>query len=66
MQLLGPRPYFFGERPSRADLAVFASIYGMYRDVYPGARELLGARPALVDFTRRLEEATGGPEEEPS
>lgn len=66
VQLLGLRPYFFGERPGRADLAVFASIYGMYRDVYPGAREMLGARPALVDFTRRLEGATGGPEEEPS
>ena len=49
-QLLGPRSYFFGERPSRADLAVFSSIYGMYLDVYPGAREMLGARPALVSF----------------
>jgi len=65
-QLLGPRPYFFGERPSRADLAVFSSIYGMYRDVYPGARELLAARPALVSFVERTEAATGGPETEPA
>jgi glutathione S-transferase len=65
-QLLGPRPYFFGERPSRADLAVFASIYVMYCDQYPGAREMLGGRPALVAFVERTEAATGGPEEEPS
>ena len=65
-QLLGPRPYFFGERPGRADLAVFSSIHGMYRDMYPGAREMLGVRPVLVAFAERLEAATGGPEEEPS
>jgi glutathione S-transferase len=63
-QLLGPRTYFFGERVSRADLAVFSSVYGMYRDVYPGAREMLGARPALVSFVERTEAATGGPEGE--
>jgi glutathione S-transferase len=62
-QLLGPRPYFFGERPSRADLAVFSSLYGMYRDTYPGAREMLERRPALVAFVDRMERATGGPEE---
>lgn len=63
-QLLGPRPFFFGEQPSRADLAVFSSLYGMYREVYPGARAMLDARPALVAFVARLEAATGGPEED--
>jgi glutathione S-transferase len=62
-QLLGPRPFFFGERPSRADLAVFSSLYGMYRDTYPGAREMLAQRPALVAFVERMERASGGPEE---
>jgi glutathione S-transferase len=65
VQLLGPRSYFFGERPSRADLAVFSSTYGMYRDVYPGSRELLNARPPLLAFVQRMEAASGGPEEEP-
>lgn len=61
-QLLGSRPFFFADRPSRADLAVFGSCYGMYRDVYPGARVLLDARPALVAHIERVLAATGGPD----
>jgi glutathione S-transferase len=60
-QLLGPRPFFFADRPSRADLTVLGSLYGMYRDVYPGARELLEQRPALIAFVERTLAATGGP-----
>jgi glutathione S-transferase len=60
--LLGPRPYFFSDRPSRADLSVFAVFYGMYLDVYPGSRELLQRRPRLFDYVGRVEGATGGPE----
>jgi glutathione S-transferase len=61
-QLLGPRPYFFADRPSRADLSVFATFYGMYLDLYPGSRELLATRPRLFAFVARMEAATGGPD----
>jgi glutathione S-transferase len=62
VKLLGPRPFFFGDRVSRADLAVFSSIYGMYRDAYPGSRALLDVRPALIVYVERVLDATGGPD----
>jgi glutathione S-transferase len=62
VQLLGPRPFFFGDRVSRADLAVFSSLYGMYLDAYPGSRALLDARPSLIAYVERVLGATGGPD----
>jgi len=64
-KLLGPRSFFFADRPSRADLAVFGSFFAMYNDVYPGGRELLDTRPALLAHFERVMAATGGPEREP-
>ncbi len=61
-QLLGPRAFFFAERISRADLAVYAALSVMYRDVYPGARALLDVRPRLVAHVERVLAATGGAE----
>jgi glutathione S-transferase len=58
--LLGPREFFFGARLSRADLAVFSSLLGMYRDQYQGARALLEARPALLAYVERVLAAAGG------
>jgi glutathione S-transferase len=62
LNILGRRPYFFGDRPSRADIAVFATFYGMYRDLFPGSRALLERRPALLRYVARVETATGGPD----
>jgi glutathione S-transferase len=62
LNFLGPRPFFFSDRPSRADLSVFATFYGMYRDLFPGSRELLIRRPRLLSYVARMEDATGGPD----
>ena len=62
LNFLGPRPFFFAERPSRADLAVFGTFYAMYLDLYPGSRALLASRPRLFAYVGRMEAATGGPD----
>lgn len=60
VKLLGPRPFFFADQPSRADLAVFGSLFTMYHDIYPGGRALLDRRPALIAHFERVMAATGG------
>jgi glutathione S-transferase len=59
-QFLGPRPYFFADRISRADLSVYGSLSVMYRDLYRGARALLEARPRLLAHVERVLAETGG------
>ena len=56
--LLGPRPFFHADRISRADLAVFGFLNLLYTDRYTEGHTLLEARPALLDHTRRVDEAT--------
>ncbi len=58
--MLGSRPYFYADEISRADLSVYGSLSVMYRDLYPGARALLAARPALYDHVERVLAETGG------
>jgi len=60
VKLLGPRAFFFADQPSRADLAVFSSLFTMYHDIYPGGRALLERRPALIAHFERVLAATGG------
>ena len=60
VKLLGPRPFFFADQPSRADLAVFGSLFTMYHDIYPGGRALLDRRPALIAHFERVLAAAGG------
>jgi hypothetical protein len=43
-----------------ADLTVYAMLRSMRMDEIPGAARLLAARPLLLAFMRRVEEATGG------
>jgi len=59
-KLLGGRPFFFGHRISRADLAAFAFLNGLYRNRYPGGRALLERWPALLAHTERVDRATAG------
>jgi glutathione S-transferase len=61
VRLLAHRPFFYAERVSMADLAVFAMLRGLAADSIPGGAALLARRPELVAFMRRVEEATGGP-----
>jgi len=57
---LGARPFFYAERPSMADLAVYGMLCTLSRDSIPGSAGLLGERPVLVEYMRRLERETGG------
>jgi glutathione S-transferase len=59
-QLLGPRPFFYADRISRADLSVCAALSVIYREIYAGARELLERRPRLLAYVERVLDATGG------
>jgi glutathione S-transferase len=60
VNLLGTRPFFYAERPSMADLAVYAMLRSVSRGTIPGAAQGLLARPGLVTYMRRVEAETGG------
>jgi glutathione S-transferase len=62
VNFLGARPFFFSERVSMADLAVYGMLCTMRTNVIPGAPRSLAVRPSLVEFMRRVEHATGGGE----
>lgn len=56
---LGPRPFFYADEPSMADLAVYAMLLRVRGGTFDSATDLLADRPALLAFMRRVEEATG-------
>ena len=56
---LGTRPFFYADEPSMADLAVYGMLYTMRADSIPGSERLLGQRPSLQEFMKRVERATG-------
>ena len=60
VNFLGTNPFFYGDRPSLADLTVHAMLLTLSRDSIPGSARLLTERGALVDFMRRVESETGG------
>lgn len=55
---LGDRPFFFADRPSGADLALFGQCTTIASGPTPQAEALVSARPALVAWRRRVDEAT--------
>lgn len=60
VNFLGARPFFYAERLSMADLAVYAMLFTMRNDSIPGASRLVALRPSLVAFMARVEDATEG------
>ena len=60
VNLLGSRRFFYSERVSIADLAVYGMLFTLSRDAIPGSALLLSSRPTLLEFMRRVEEGTGG------
>lgn len=58
--MLGDRPFFYSDEPSRADLAVFSSLIGLYSDRFSGGRGVLDRYPTLIHFVERVAEQTGG------
>jgi glutathione S-transferase len=57
-KLLGSRTWFFADRMSRADLAVYGALQGLVHDRYPGGSALLRAHPKLWRHSERVEVAT--------
>jgi glutathione S-transferase len=57
---LGARPFFYSDRLSMADLAVYSMLVFLREDRIPGAALLLAARPTLVLLLDHVEAATGG------
>ncbi len=57
---LGGRPYFYSERISRADLAVYSFLRTLFRNDIPGGPELIASQPTLVTLMQRVEQETGG------
>jgi glutathione S-transferase len=60
VNLLGTRSFFYADRPSMADLAVYGMLSTVERGSLPSSTELLHARPGLVAYMRRVEAETGG------
>jgi len=60
LNFLGARPFFYAERLSMADLAVYGMLFTMRRDSIPGTARLLSERPGLLDYMGRVEGASGG------
>ena len=58
VQFLGTRPFFYADRVSMADLAVYSMLHSMRRGGIPGAHDMIAKRPSLVRFIDRVEEAT--------
>jgi glutathione S-transferase len=65
VQLLGSNPFFYSERPSAADFAIYGVFStGLKEDVTPDFAELVSQRPALADWYKRVEDTRrldGGP-----
>ena len=57
---LGDRPFFFADRPSVADLAVFGQLNMLVSGPTPEAERLIGERRRLADYFERVDAATAG------
>jgi glutathione S-transferase len=60
LRMLGDRPYFYADRPSVADLAVFGQLTSASSEAAPETRAALHARPRLVDYMKRVAQVTEG------
>ena len=60
LNFLGARPFFYADRLSMADLAVYGMLFTLRRDSIPGTARLLAERPGLLDYMGRVEQASGG------
>ncbi len=60
VNLLGTRPFFYADRPSMADLAVYSMLRSIEHGSLPDSAQLLHSRPGLVAYMRRVEAETGG------
>jgi glutathione S-transferase len=54
---LGGRPFFYSERPGRADLTAFAFLHSLETGSVPDGERQLARRPALVGLMARVRAA---------
>ena len=58
VQLLGNNPFFYSDRPSAADFAIYGVFStGLKEDVTPDFAKLVSQRPALEDWFQRVDDA---------
>lgn len=57
--LLGERPFFYADRPSRADLTAVAFLRSLESGSVPGGPALLAAQPRLRELLERVRAALG-------
>jgi len=56
--MLGQKPFFFADRPSVADFAIYGVFStGYSEDITPDFVELVSQRPALIDWRARVDVA---------
>ncbi len=60
VRMLGDRPFLSSDQPSVADLAVYGQLHSADDDLLPETRDAIRKRPKLVDYMKRVEQATGG------
>ena len=58
VMMLGDRPFFYADKPSAADLAIFGQFNTMASGPTPEAAEMIRKRPALVAWQQRVDVAT--------
>ncbi len=58
--LRGGRDFYFADRPSVADLSVYAQLRTACNEVTPELGDLIAKRPGLVEYMKRVEQGTGG------
>ena len=60
VRMLGDRQFLFSEAPSVADLAVYGQLKSAGDELSPETRDAIRRRPALLEYMKRVEQATGG------
>jgi glutathione S-transferase len=56
---LGDRPFFYADRPSRADLTAVAFLRSLQSGDVPDGPQLLATRPRLLELTALVRQAVG-------
>jgi glutathione S-transferase len=57
VNFLGRRPFFYSDRVSRADLAVYSFLHNIPVTAGPAVAAVVESRQALVDLMARVEAA---------
>ncbi len=58
VRILAAKPFFYGDRPSAADLAIYGQLNTLCSGPTPDAAQQIHARSPLVGWMRRVEAAT--------